>query len=358
MKKILSTIVQETMITFLLFVLGPSYNQPKFSSCATWNPIAITFANISTVGSQPTGIFVSISNTIYVTTINLNQMLEWTEATNTLTRNISAGLSSPSGIFATINGDIYVDNGAVNHRVDKWSWNATSSVIVMNVTSRCRSLFVDINNTLYCSNDYEQKVVKMSLNDGSNTLTMAAGTGTQGSQPNMLNYPNGVFVDMTFNLYVADYGNHRVQLFQPDQLNGTTLAGNGASGSIVLSGPSGVVLDADENLFITDYTNNRIIRKGPSGFQCLLGCNGVSGSAANQLNGPLSLSFDSYGNLFVVDSNNNRIQKFLLATNSCGKYFLSYFRSDLLENTWKSKVCFLTYNFPTVRLDQFCITHQ
>jgi hypothetical protein len=222
MKKIFyqdnSSIVQETMITFLLFVLGPSYNQPKLSSCATWNPNAITFANISTVGSQPIGIFVSINNTIYVTATNLNQMLEWTEGSNTLLRNISAGLSSPRGIFATINGDVYVDNGAVNHRVDKWSWNATSSIVVMNVTSRCFSLFVDTNDTLYCCNDLEHKVVKMSLNDASNTVTMAAGTGTQGSQPDMLNYPNGIFVDMTFNLYVADWGNNRVQLFQPGQL--------------------------------------------------------------------------------------------------------------------------------------------
>jgi hypothetical protein len=311
------------MITFL-FILGPSYNQPKFSSCATWNPNAITSANISTMGSQPTRIFVSINNTIYVTATNLNQILEWTEGSNTPTRNISAGLNQPCGIFATINGDIYIDNGAVNHRVDKWSWNATSSVVVMNVTSRCHSLFVDINNTLYCSNDYEHKVVKISLNSGSNTVTMTAGTGISGSLPNMLYYPNGIFVDMTFNLYVADFGNSRIQLFQPGQLSGTTLVGNGASGSIALNGPSAVVLDADENLFISDYGNNRIIRTGPSGSQCLLGCSGGGGSSANQLNRPYSLSFDSYGNLFVVDLNNNRIQKFLLATNSCGKYFLHH----------------------------------
>jgi hypothetical protein len=331
MKKILSTIVQETMITFLLFVLGPSYNQPKFSSCATWNPNAITFANISTVGSQPIGIFVSINNTIYVTATNLNQMLEWTEGTNTLTRNISVGLSSPCGIFATINGDIYVDNGAINHRVDKWSWNATSSIAVMNATSRCHNLFVDINDTLYCSNDLEHKVVKMSLNSGSNMVAMAAGTGTQGSQPDMLYCPNGIFVDMTFSLYVADCGNNRIQLFQPGQVNGTTVVGGGTLSSITLSCPSAVVLDADENLFISDLNNHRIIRKDPSGFQCLLGCSGGSGSAANQLNHPYSLSFDSYGNLFVVDSNNNRIQKFLLATNSCGKCFISYLRNDLLK---------------------------
>jgi hypothetical protein len=147
------------MTHFLLFALYPSYNQPKFSSCATWNSNAITFANISTVGSQSVGIFVSINNTIYVTATNLNQTLEWTEGRNTLSRNISDGLSSPCGIFTTINGDVYVDNGIANHRLDMWSWNATSSVVVMNITSQCFNLFVVINDTLYCSNDVGYQVI-------------------------------------------------------------------------------------------------------------------------------------------------------------------------------------------------------
>lgn len=49
-----------------LLLIGPSYNQPKFSSCATWNTNAITFANSATVGTSPQGIYIDINNTIYV----------------------------------------------------------------------------------------------------------------------------------------------------------------------------------------------------------------------------------------------------------------------------------------------------
>ena len=309
------------MIVSLIFVPGPSYNQPKLSPCATWNPNAITFANSTFVGTQPRGIHVDINNTLYMTARSLNQILVWPEGSDTPTRFISGNLNIPYGIFVTINGDIYVDNGEVNGRVDKWSLNANSSVAVMNVTSRCMYLFVDINQTLYCANDYKHQVVKLSLTSGSNIPIIIAGNGTLGSLPHMLHLPNGIFVDRKFNLYVADYGNNRIQLFRSGQQNGITVVGNGALGTVTLHNPTGVILDADDYLFIVDHSNHRIIRSGPFGYSCLLGCASGSGVASKQLNYPWRLSFDSHGNLFVVDNGNNRIQKFLLTTNSCGKFY-------------------------------------
>ncbi len=256
---------------------------------------------------------------MYVAATNLNQVLVWSQESNTPTRNISGGLNNPCGIFVTNNGDVYVDNGASNGQVDMWTSNATNSVAVMSVTNRCMSLFIDINNTLYCANDFQNQVVKASLNNGSTTVTLAAGNGIQGSGVYMLYYPNGIFVDFNLNLYVADYGNNRIQFFQAGQLNGSTVVTNGSSGTITLSNPNDVVLDFDGYLFITDSGNNRIVGSGPSGYYCIVGCTSSSATASNQLNHPQSLSFDNYGNLFVVDLYNSRIQKFLLATNSCGK---------------------------------------
>ena len=238
----------------------------------------------------------------------------------TLARKLFGGLNESYSIFVSVNGDIYVDNGRVNHRVSRWTLNATNSTSVLYVAKRCFGLFIDVNNYLYCSLDDLNQVVKQ-LNYGSPNMTkMVAGNGTiAGLSPEQLSAPRGIFVHLNLDLYVADSGNDRIQLFRRDQQSATTLAGNGVPNTFTLDCPSAVVLDADAYIFVTDSNNNRIVGSGPSGFRCVAGCPGINGSASDQLSNPRGLSFDSFGNLYVADGFNDRIQKFLLATNSCGK---------------------------------------
>jgi hypothetical protein len=220
----------------------------------------------------------------------------------------------------TSNGDIYIDDGERNGRVLKWIAKTNTIVTVMNVNSTCFGLFVDTNDTLYCSMALKHQVVKRSLKDPEMTsVIVAAGTGFPGSAFNELNAPWGIFVDVNFDLYVADCRNNRVQLFQSGESNGITVAGSTSSNpTINLNCPTGIVLDAEKYLFIVDYANSRIVGSGLNGFRCLVGCYG-QGSQSNRLNGPISFSFDRFGNMFVADTNNNRIQKFEYLEKSCGK---------------------------------------
>jgi hypothetical protein len=272
------------------------------------------------VGQFPHGIFVNTNNTVYIADRTYGRIQIWANDRVNLTKTISGNIVSPYSIFVTITGDIYVDNGYLNGQVSKWISNTSTSIPVMYVNSTCNGLFVDINDTLYCSMPDNHQVVKKWLNDNTTTVTPAAGTGVPGSDSNMLDTPVGIFVDINFDLYVADYGNNRIQIFRSDQLNGTPIAGGGLSSTtITLRYPTGIVLDADKYLFIVDSGNDRIVGSGPNGFRCLVGCSG-RGNASNQLLRPTTLRFDIYGNMFVTDSSNDRIQKFLLSTNSCGKY--------------------------------------
>jgi len=250
-----------------------------------------------------------------------DQIIVWSEGNMTQTRNISANLSNPYSLFVTTTGDIYVDTFNSIGIVGKITLNSTISIPTMYTCQQCWDLFVDISNTLYCSISGRNQVVAKSLNNGSNRLTIVAGTASPGSASNMLHNPYGIFVDINFNLYVADCGNDRIQLFPSGKLSGTTVAGVGSlNTTITLDCPTGVVLDGNDYLFIVDSGNNRIIGSGLNGFQCLVGCSGSSGSASNQLNDPWSLSFDSFGNIFVADQGNHRIQKFVLSTISSGKF--------------------------------------
>jgi sugar lactone lactonase YvrE len=307
---------------FIFVILGLLYNQPKICPFATWNPNAITFASIDTVGSNPIGIFIDSNNTVYVPNRDNSQIYTWTNNNINATKIISGNFLHPQTIFATVNGDIYIDNGLVNDRVDKWSSNTNTWTPVMYINARCYDLFVDINNTIYCSMYDRHQVVKHWLNDNARTSTIVAGTGTPDSTSNTLLNPEGIFVDTNFDLYVADCRNDRIQLFQLGQLNATTVAEAGSPNiTFILSCPIGIVLDADKYLFIVEWDSHRIVRSGPANFRCIVGCSSISYSSPDQLANPRTLNFDSFGNIFVADFSNHRIQKFILEDNFCGKFF-------------------------------------
>ncbi|CAF1511043.1 unnamed protein product [Adineta steineri] len=301
------------------FVL--SFNQPKFCSTATWSSNGITSANQSIVGQYPTIIFVNKNNTIYVGNQENNAVVIWQEESVNPTKIISGNFAGLRSLFVTSNDDIYIGDGDKNGRVQKWIAETSTFVTVMNVNSPCAGLFVDIYDTLYCSMPDHHQVVKRSLNDAVMTSNrVAAGTGSRGSASNQLYYPTGIFVDMNLDLYVADCGNHRIQLFQSGESNGITVVGSKSlNPTITLTSPTGVILDTEKYLFILDHSNGRIIGSGLNGFRCLVGCYG-EGSQSNQLYYPLSFSFDHYGNIFVTDRWNHRIQKFQLFKESCGTF--------------------------------------
>ncbi|CAF4104041.1 unnamed protein product, partial [Adineta steineri] len=293
-----------------------SYNQPTFCSNALWYSNASTFASSSTIGSLPYGIFINGINTVYVPNRVINTILSWPQGSSTSTSNSYSNLSNPYSLFMSMTGDIYIDNGYSYGRVDKYIFNTSNHVTVMNVNGSCYGLFIDIGGNLYCSLKNLHQVVKLLLNNATTIPTIAAGNGSAGSLSNMLNSPQGIYVDSNSNLYIADSANNRIQFVQTGQLDGVTVVGNGSSGNITLNYPTGIVLDANGYLFIVDSYNHRIVASSYYGFRCIVGCSG-GGSSASQLSFPQSLAFDSYGNMYVTDRNNSRVQQFTFQTSSC-----------------------------------------
>ena len=258
-------------------------------------------------------------NTLYVANRQRNLVHVWFEGSVVPDRNISGGLSAPLSVLAATNGDIYVDNGVTYFRVDRWSSNSTLGAPYMDIPEECYSLFLDIANSLYCAATYAHRIVKKWSNDNVTTSSIVAGTGGAGAAANLLSYPMGVFVDLSFNIYVGDCGNNRVQMFAFGQPNAVSIVGSGAPGTFTLYCPGAITLDANGYLFIVDVYNHRLIGSGPLGYRCLFGCTGVAGSTASQFYYPRTFSFDRDGNIFVTDQINYRIQKFLLASNSCSR---------------------------------------
>ena len=280
---------------------------------------------MTTIGSSPYDIFINSNNTIYVPNQDTGQIIVWSEGNLTSTRNISGNLLNSSSLFVTATGDIYIDSFHTIGGVSQITLNLTIHISRMNMCQQCWDIFIDINNMLYCSlSDRHQIIAKSLINDSSRS-TIVGGTGSAGSTSTTLHYPRGIFVDIALNLYVADCGNNRVQLFSSGKLSATTIVGNGSLNvTITLNCPTSIILDGNNYLFIVDSGNNRIVGSDANGFRCIIGCSGSSGSVSYQLNHPWAISFDSSGSVFVSDQGNNRIQKFSIMTDSCGKYAKSF----------------------------------
>jgi cysteine-rich repeat protein len=137
--------------------------------------------------------------------------------------------------------------------------------------------------------------------------------------------PEGVALDATGNVFVADTWNHRVRRIDVATGAITTVAGAGVDGfsgdggpatGAHLAYPSGVAVDGLGNLFIADAGNNRIRRVDTQGIITTVAGSGTGGFSGDggpatsaQLNFPFSVAVDGLGNLFIPDTQNHRIRR-------------------------------------------------
>jgi gliding motility-associated-like protein len=142
------------------------------------------------------------------------------------------------------------------------------------------------------------------------TGVTVAGNNGVGYSAGQLNFPLGIWVDASGNVYVADNMNNRIQEWAPGASTGVTVVGS----SSTLWQPAGLFIDGSGNIWVADMGNNRVV-EFPAGSNVntvgitVAGGNGA-GTAANQLNNPRSVFVDASGNLYVVDQYNERVQKF------------------------------------------------
>ena len=141
-----------------------------------------------------------------------------------------------------------------------------------------------------------------------------------------LDSPEGVFIDNSGNVYIADTSNHIVRKVIAGG-NIVNVAGipenNGSSGdgglatNARLRSPEDVALDSNGNIYISDTGNCRI-RKVDAATSIITtyagngtcGYNGDGAAATTRrIRSPGQLAFDSNGNLYVADTGNDRIRR-------------------------------------------------
>jgi DNA-binding beta-propeller fold protein YncE len=142
--------------------------------------------------------------------------------------------------------------------------------------------------------------------------------GTFGNQTGQFSRPVGVTVDQAGNVYVADSGNNRVQKFGPTGTFMQIFGGDIPIPGIVRT-PSDVAVDGVGNVYIADTGNNRVTKYFPNGNAAQFW--GQQGSSDGRFNQPLGITLDLAGTAaYVTDSGNNRVQKFDLNGTFLGKW--------------------------------------
>jgi sugar lactone lactonase YvrE len=192
-------------------------------------------------------------------------------------------------------------------------------------------LVIDTAGNLYITEFSSCKMRKIST---SGTITTICGNGTPGFSGDnglatsaKLNYPFGMAIDRTGNIYVADMFNHRVRKISTSGII-TTVAGTGTAGysgdgaaatGAMLNQPEGVAVDTSGNLYIADVVNNRIRKVTTGGIISTYAGTGVYGSTGDgglatsaQLSSPNAVSVDASGNLYITDGN-AKVRKVTLA---------------------------------------------
>jgi len=272
---------------------------------------------------------------------------------------IGAQLDDPFGVFVDSHGNIFIadtDNSAIREVVASTGNIQTvagTGTACANQSSFCgdggpatgaqldlpQGVFVDPLGNIFIADTFDSVVREVTAANG-NIQTVAGtyytfadtcffsgdGNLATGAQ---LCLPDGVFLDGTGNIFIADTGNSVIREVTVANGNIQTVAGNntagysGNGGSAILAelnNPAGVFVDSAENIFIAD-TDNFAIREVTAGtIQALAGnitlaWSGDGGPATGAaLNIPGGVFVDALGDLFIADTYNSAIREVAVAS--------------------------------------------
>jgi uncharacterized protein (TIGR03437 family) len=237
--------------------------------------------------NKPDDVFIDSKGNLYIA-----------DTTNQVVRRVT-----PDGKIATIAGDTSSgfkgDNGP-----------ATKAGLVAPM-----AMVVDGSGNLFILSNGDGRIRKVDTNGN---ITTVAGSGTPGFADGsgtsaQFNFPTGIAVDGSGNLYVADSLNLRIRKVAGGSVS--TIAGNGnlsysgdngPATAAQLNGPLGVAVDGSGSVYVAD-TGNHVVRRVANG--TITNLTGNSQASADQLNAPQAVAATASGDVYIADTQNGRIRR-------------------------------------------------
>ena len=246
-----------------------------------------------------------------------------------------AGFYQPTGVAVDSAGNIYVADRA-NGTIRKIVPVGTNWV----VSTIARSFWwptgvaVDSSGILYVAETYGDTIRKLAPLSTNWVVSTIAGSFNQaGSHDGIgpvayFHDPNGIGVDGSGTVYVADGGNSTLRrMVQSGQfwvvstiagLAGSNGSADGTNSNAGFHYPSGAAPDNSGNIYVTDQDNSTIRKLAPNGTNWVVSTiAGLAGSIGTtdgtnsdaRFYYPGGLAVDNGGNIHIADLDNNAIRK-------------------------------------------------
>ncbi len=199
--------------------------------------------------------------------------------------------------------------------------------------NRPSGIAFDQAGNLYIADTENNRIREVAASTG--VITTIAGDGNAGYSGDgglatlaQVSHPAAVAADGKGNIYIADSGNAAIRKVDAHTGVITTVAGTGIIGfsgdnaaatSARLNDPQGVSVDPTGNLFIADTSNQRVREVAAhTGIISTIAGDGNPGYSGNggpssraELNNPYAVAIDGSGNLYIADSGNGAVRKVL-----------------------------------------------
>ncbi|WP_259070618.1 NHL repeat-containing protein [Mucilaginibacter sp. X4EP1] len=255
-------------------------------------PASVDSTGLAAAFNEPAAIVIDAAGNLYVADSGNNEIRKIT----------------PSGTVITIAGSV--------------NKGSTNGIGIAASFANPLGIAIDVSGNLYVADSGNNLIRKMT---SAGVVTTLAGSGAVGALNGpgataTFNNPCGVTVDLAGNVYVADAGNNLIRIITPTGMV-STLAGNAFAGATNGSGatasfnnPQGLTIDATGNLYVADGGNHLIREINPSGAVTTFAGSGNTGYTNGTLltasfNEPDAVAFDAGGNMYIADEGANMIRK-------------------------------------------------
>ena len=214
--------------------------------------------------------------------------------------------SCPRGVAIT--PDYFILVSDENHRIQKISMNGDRVASVGGYGSGRQQFnfpvgiaISPITGQVYIADSGNDRIQVLNPD-----LTFSRSFGKVGSANGQFKYPRDIAIDSQGLVYVTDWGNYRIQKFTS---NGKFVAqfGSKGSGHGLLVSPCGITIDTAGTglVYVSEEGNNHVSVLTSDGV--FVSSFGSEGSNIDQFSSPLGLRFDKKGFLYVCDHSNNRL---------------------------------------------------